>query len=815
MKKCRMIVTIVILILLVGCEKELSTTTKLIVNNQISTTTTTTTTTKNSEQFTEEEIVTMVQNLLDASYIESSFSTHIKTDELNMEVNPAIKIKKLVDKGALTSISYNSSLLKAFKISPFELILDERENLIYVYNENEWIKIDYDSAKGYAPNFYYINFDKLIGEMVTNSNGLQYLGTEKLENKTLSHYTVEVNLYVLLNEIYTTVYENSNLEISRSFDSFLNRYKLSDFINILNNFVLDIYVDDINQQIVQIEADGIQFLDFLVMYDTSFVDNYLPEDLDLQQLRIYLQDLEFVIHYERINEKTEIKISQEALNAPTTTLRAFIEHIMKIQLENSEPIQNDLPSIVLKGEKEMTVYLGNTFDDPGVVAYDFEDNNITSRIQTIGSVDDERVGTYVITYSVIDSFGHKVWCDRTVNVEFDPNRDYIYPTITLNGPSEVQLLMGEDYVEAFVTANDNIDGDISNLVTIENKVNMNREGNYSVTYTVKDSSGNTSTVERKVIVRLDSTEAKETNIFDFHITDSLINPNGKVIYLTDSFNKRVIEYNLETYEIINSINFDLIPEKMAFYDDKLYVTLLTKLHNYYNNSNQEGSYAVINTNDFKDISIYDVALDSYDITADKDGYVYLTDASGDNVKVYDSNGEEVASKSVVNGKNNLIYNEVLNRIYLIPNYDINLSNIQISSYTFDAPSKTITGFTQQDEGYRLLDGIFISPEGRYIFNSEGPIFTCNHLQSEDMAYVTTLTDWYGDIAFNLEDNEFYLLKGNNIYTYDYSSFSYKSMMQIDDNDHGQCIYFANDKIYIVGYEDLLWKNFIKTYDLPN
>lgn len=74
------------------------------------------------------------------------------------------------------------------------------------------------------------------------------------------------------------------------------------------------------------------------------------------------------------------------------------------------------------------------------------------------------------------------------------------PVITLNGDNPITVKQGDPYNEPGATANDNFDGDVSDNIKISGDVDTNTIGTYTVTYTVSDSVGNVSTVERTVNV---------------------------------------------------------------------------------------------------------------------------------------------------------------------------------------------------------------------------------------------------------------------------------------------------------------------------
>jgi len=74
------------------------------------------------------------------------------------------------------------------------------------------------------------------------------------------------------------------------------------------------------------------------------------------------------------------------------------------------------------------------------------------------------------------------------------------PVLTLNGDSTIIVKQGDPYVELGATATDNVDGDLTDQIEVSGDVDTSTIGSYTVTYTVSDSVGNESTVERIVEV---------------------------------------------------------------------------------------------------------------------------------------------------------------------------------------------------------------------------------------------------------------------------------------------------------------------------
>ena len=76
--------------------------------------------------------------------------------------------------------------------------------------------------------------------------------------------------------------------------------------------------------------------------------------------------------------------------------------------------------------------------------------------------------------------------------------DTTAPVITLKGDNPVYITLGQDYIDAGATAIDNVDGTVP--VEVDNTVDNNTVGTYTVKYSAIDEAKNLSTLTRKVTV---------------------------------------------------------------------------------------------------------------------------------------------------------------------------------------------------------------------------------------------------------------------------------------------------------------------------
>ncbi len=87
-----------------------------------------------------------------------------------------------------------------------------------------------------------------------------------------------------------------------------------------------------------------------------------------------------------------------------------------VNVVESSPIDTTAPFIALKYDNPMVVIAGYTYTEPGAIAWDGVDGDISANIQISGNVDSSTLGTYTITYTISDAAGNTATATRTVNV---------------------------------------------------------------------------------------------------------------------------------------------------------------------------------------------------------------------------------------------------------------------------------------------------------------------------------------------------------------------------------------------------------------
>ena len=178
------------------------------------------------------------------------------------------------------------------------------------------------------------------------------------------------------------------------------------------------------------------------------------------------------------NYTVTYNVSDAAGNAATQVTRE-----VNVTADQTSPV------ITLSGANPQSIELGTDYSELGATATDNTDGDITNNIVIDASnVDVDTVGDYTVTYNVSDAAGNPAdEVTRTVTI----TPDATIPVITLEGANPQSIELGTDYSELGATAEDNIDGNITESIVINaSDVDVNALGDYTVTYNVSDTEGN-------------------------------------------------------------------------------------------------------------------------------------------------------------------------------------------------------------------------------------------------------------------------------------------------------------------------------------
>lgn len=157
-------------------------------------------------------------------------------------------------------------------------------------------------------------------------------------------------------------------------------------------------------------------------------------------------------------------------------------------------------SIVLKGmpSKDVTIEYGQKFEAPKVTA--IERGRILNRkgkeikCSIVNNVDDTVLGEY--EFNVSAKYKKKTVSESIKVTVSDTQK----PQLSMYGDAEMTIEAGSEFADPGYAASDNYDGDITANVSVDGSVDNVKVGDYTISYSISDSSGNSDTQTRTVHV---------------------------------------------------------------------------------------------------------------------------------------------------------------------------------------------------------------------------------------------------------------------------------------------------------------------------
>ena len=292
---------------------------------------------------------------------------------------------------------------------------------------------------------------------------------------------------------------------------------------------------------------GVQACDF---EDGDITKNIVFPDVDLTTLPIGRHEVTY-------------KVTDRDNN--TTTMNRVIN-----------VVPNEAPKI--NGIKDITIKVGevDNFDLlDGITITDDSDDNL--KATTSGKIEKPSPGTNkksTITYTVKDSDGNTTTATRVITVTNQLPVISGLDKIVIKKGQSIDLLSG-------VKASDEEDGDITKNIVITGTVDINKEDTYKLTYTVKDSDGNTTQIERLVVVEkgdevVPPTEELESSlppVIAEAINNNLVNLNSGIGTVDNPFE---IEFNNISDDKLDSLlsNLNSLNTKVNRLENKNGYTLV-------------------------------------------------------------------------------------------------------------------------------------------------------------------------------------------------------------------------------------------------
>lgn len=328
--------------LLSSCDKvaevtdlsDVTTTGQTTVTDSTEVTTTEVVTTTQQETVTElsdETIIEQIEALINARSFEARMNFRVKTDEMELSVNPLLSFQKYTDDNEkeVYRIHYYNKIMEGTGLEAYEFIVDERDEAIYINNTHTWFKGTFDEFEEETGNpiFGYLfdldnqiddemktdieTIQEILLDGIQNFNSATFIDIVEDDSRQLIHYELEYNVYNMLEEIFDYYNAKDEPEEYEDFEDFLNDIDIADILDIFKQFTIDVYFDIEDNSLVRIELDLINIFDNDILLD-KIEEAIDDEDIDIHTIFAYFNDFEIGINIYDINTLAEITVPDEA-----------------------------------------------------------------------------------------------------------------------------------------------------------------------------------------------------------------------------------------------------------------------------------------------------------------------------------------------------------------------------------------------------------------------------------------------------------------------------------------------------------------------
>lgn len=234
----------------------------------------------------------------------------------------------------------------------------------------------------------------------------------------------------------------------------------------------------------------------------------------------------FLFGSEQVEEEVTVsgEVQQDKLGTYTLTYSLSYRGKTAEAKRTVTIVDTQKPVITLVYNSNSFTLPGHTYEEEGFTAEDNYDGDITDKVERMIQND-------TVIYRVKDSSGNETTVTRPIQYG-----DQTPPVLTLNGESTITINAGTKFTDPGYTATDNVDGDITDKVTVTKDFSIYTPGTYTITYSVTDTYGNTATATRTLVIK------KVSN-------PTVVQPGEKTIYLT--FDDGPSSYTLELLDILD------------------------------------------------------------------------------------------------------------------------------------------------------------------------------------------------------------------------------------------------------------------------
>lgn len=250
-----------------------------------------------------------------------------------------------------------------------------------------------------------------------------------------------------------------------------------------------------------------------------------------------------------------------------------------------------------------------------------------------------------------------------------------------------------------------------------------------------------------------SLSVRRTLTLPFAASDVVFDEGRLRLYATDGAGRRVVGMNLSDGSTAFSVTYTNTPEALAMRSDgqRLYVGLVVQPHSYYWWEPHDGYIGRIDLVSEAGAGQFRTSIDPYDLVASEDGWVVVSDGSGqwtDIASFNGSTGVEVGRGFIRQGCRLALHPDE-NAFY---SADTDSSPSDIRRWSLNPATGEIVdvGDSPYHGEYPMSGKVWVHPRGSNLVTRGGAVMTSSNVRFEDMRFIRLLESApFESVAFDV------------------------------------------------------------------
>lgn len=196
-------------------------------------------------------------------------------------------------------------------------------------------------------------------------------------------------------------------------------------------------------------------------------------------------------------------MKQTLKNALLITLIGSVVFLFSCNEDKDPVIEAPDASFTVVVDGAVATFTNTSTGDDNTYEWDFADGTSSTSSDATVTKTYTEAGTFAVVLTATNEGGEDT---ATENVEISAGAvDQDAPVITLIGEAEISIEIGSEYEDQGATAEDNVDGTVTDQIEVTGEVNPLGPGVYTIAYNVTDAAGNEAAeVIRTVTVTYDA-----------------------------------------------------------------------------------------------------------------------------------------------------------------------------------------------------------------------------------------------------------------------------------------------------------------------